>query len=182
MAKRRAPSILNPPKKLARSQPDALKDAQSAREQAEPYRLATVRFPIDALSYSWHQGSNRPLDLAHVQRLCQIFRDQGVQPNAVENHLRLACSRQHVQRMFDHLQSQDQPIEGASSLIEGPVPWPSFRDWSLHIQEKPELMAGQHRVEAFKKYRQQIGGEWVCDIYDIGIFLFPPALLPLTFM
>src|SRR4051812_45973442 len=39
----------------------AFKDAESARVQAEPYQLATAKFPINALTPTWSIGKNRPV-------------------------------------------------------------------------------------------------------------------------
>jgi hypothetical protein len=49
---------------------------KSIREQAELYRLVTARFPIAALTSTWHIGSNRPIDAKHVQDLCHIFEEE----------------------------------------------------------------------------------------------------------
>ena len=164
-----------------------MEDMKSAREQAEPYRLATVRFPIDALTYSWRHGTNRSVDETQVNRLCRLFKEHGVQQDKVDHYFRVACTYNEVQRMFDYLRSHGHSIEGASNLIKGPVPWPSFGAWFLRNTAKAELMAGQHRVEAFKRYLRQTADnrrtcttEWVCDLYDIGIIpILPVARFPL---
>jgi hypothetical protein len=47
----------------------ALTDVKSVREQAEPYRLSTAKFPLKALTPSWSIGSNRTVDMKHMQDL-----------------------------------------------------------------------------------------------------------------
>jgi hypothetical protein len=152
-----------------------LKNTQSVREQAEPYRIATAKFPIDALTPVWRIGSNRLVDAQHVQNLSRIFEQQGLQREAVENHLLIACSQAEVQRMWDHLGQTDR-----STPTLGEAKLQSFRDWMLVNGCKAEIIAGQHRVEALKAFFQQKSRLhesleedplwWVCDIYDKGMF------------
>ena len=80
-------------------------NAKSICEQAEPYRLSTARFPLEALTSSWSVGSNRTVDIKHVQDLCRIFEESGVQRECAENHLRVACTEAAVQKMVDHIRS-----------------------------------------------------------------------------
>jgi len=174
MAKHKTTSLLGRPAK--RSRKDELcedsTNGLSIREQAEQYRLATAKFPVDALTPSWSIGSNRPIDTKHVQTLCQIFEVQRLQREPVENRLRIACSQAEVQRMMEHLEKTgEQPLETSS-------PWPSFWDWMSINGRKAEIMAGQHRVEALKVFlqrRNQLHESleenpewWLCDIYDKG--------------
>ncbi|KNB16990.1 hypothetical protein FOXG_14986 [Fusarium oxysporum f. sp. lycopersici 4287] len=47
----------------------------------------------------------------------------------------------------------------------------SFRNWADFIDERPELMAGQHRIEALKDYVKQTHSDssdlwWICEFYD----------------
>ncbi|KAI1097120.1 hypothetical protein F4804DRAFT_328591 [Jackrogersella minutella] len=153
-----------------------LADTKSVREQAEPYRLATAKFPIEALTSVWKVGSNRQIDTKHVESLCRIFKEQRLQREPEENHLRIACSQAEVQRMIDHLNP-------TRTLLPACLP---FDDWMAVNGTKAELMAGQHRVEALKRYLQHLSGQsednllqrehswWVCDIYDID--RLPPQL------
>ena len=147
-----------------------LTDTKSVRERAEPYRLATAKFPIDALTPVWKVGSNRQIDKKHVQNLCRIFEEQHLQREPDENHLRVACSQAEVQRMINHLNP-------SGTLLPTYLP---FDDWTAVNKTKVELMAGQHRVDALKLYLQRLDGKsedrslgkvhswWICDIYDIG--------------
>lgn len=49
-----------------------------------------------------------------------------------------------------------------------------FSDWfKINSGEKVEILAGQHRLEALRKYVAQTGAEaselwWPCNIYDQG--------------
>jgi hypothetical protein len=53
----------------------------------------------------------------------------------------------------------------------------SFRNWAdLNGDDKPELMAGQHRIEALKDYVKQTASDpsdlwWICEFYDKGMTL-----------
>lgn len=155
---------------------------QSIGEQAERYRLATAKFPIDALTPTWCVGSNRVLDLKHVKALCQTFEQQKLQRESVENRLRVACSRAELQKMMDHLGWAGTGTDDTASS------WPSFQDWTLVNNHPAELMAGQHRVEALKMFLSKKGRLhtcsdddphwWLCDIYDRG----GSPILPVTAM
>lgn len=150
----------------------------SLREQAEPYLLATAKFRIEALTSTWSLGSNRQIHKNHVQSLCRIFEEQGLQREPVEYHLLIACTREEVQRMVDHLELAGHNLsecEGNQTL------WPSFDDWMSVNGSKAEIMAGQHRVEALKLYLRRISSNhpgtqafekdqswWICGIYDKG--------------
>jgi hypothetical protein len=185
MAKRKADSLPGRSTKRSRSRQDEvledLTHGPSIREQAEPYRLATARFPLDALTSAWSVGSNRHLDSKQVEILCQIFEKQRLQREPEENRLRIACSRAEIKRMMEHLeQASQQPLETSSS-------WPFFRDWMLINGCPAEIMAGQHRIEALKvfltrKDRPRTSPDddphwWLCDVYDRGTLLvFPPRL------
>lgn len=147
-----------------------LMDTKSVREQAEPYRLVTAKFPIEALTPVWKVGSNRQIDTKHVESLCRIFKEQRLQREPEENHLRIACSQAEVQRMVDH-------VNPTGTLQLACLP---FDDWMVVNGTKAELMAGQHRVEALRLYLQNLSSQskgtslekehswWICDIYDIG--------------
>jgi hypothetical protein len=74
----------------------ALRDAKLVREQAELYRLSMAKFPLEALTPSWSIGSNRTVDIKHVQDLCRIFKENGVQQECAENYLLVACTQAAV--------------------------------------------------------------------------------------
>ncbi|OBT95119.1 hypothetical protein VE01_07344 [Pseudogymnoascus verrucosus] len=167
MAKRKI-TVPDHPLKRARGDQTAedLTSAKSVRQQAEPYRIITAKFPIAALTASWSVGSNRPINSQHVHRLCQIFMEQGLQREAEENRLLIACSRDEVQRMIDHLG------EGGDRMGT-PPPWPFFKDWEAVNGRGAEIMVGQHRVEAVKAFLRKLEEDpnegshwWICDIYD----------------
>jgi|SRR5277367_1155937 len=172
MAKRKSTSTTGPQAKRVQQDKPAVKltDTQSIQEQAEPYRLGTVKFPINALTRIWSIGSNRPLDTRHVQALCQRFEEQHLQRELPEHHLRVACSQDEFKRMMDHIENIGQSTEL----------WPSFDMWMLVNESKAELIGGQHRVEALRLLLSRIsrrpGGSaiakdqawWICDVYDKG--------------
>lgn len=52
----------------------------------------------------------------------------------------------------------------------------SFQNWLDINDEKAEVMAGQHRLEALREYVKQTGSGseelwWVCEFYDRGKYL-----------
>lgn len=155
--------------------------SKSLREQAEPYRLATAKFRIDALTSTWSLGSNRQIHESHVQSLCRIFDEQGLQREPVENHLLIACSKEEVQRMRGHLAQAEHEISEREGISPSWPSWPSFGDWISVNGNRAEIMAGQHRVEALKLYLRRMSSShpgaqafekdqswWICDIYDKG--------------
>jgi hypothetical protein len=160
------------------SKPLDLKDSKSAREQAEPYRLATVKFPIDALSPIWSMGTNRPINETHKRTLGELFKHQGLRRSDISNRLLVACDREDVEKMKDAMGLAN--VEDDISLPVGEVQrkepaWPYFKDWMQVVGKEAELMAGNHRVEALKELlsRSEDGDDerwWLCDLYDKGLF------------
>jgi hypothetical protein len=150
--------------------PEDLRNGQSVRDRAEPYRLATARFLVDDLNPTWVDGRNRKPDKKQVSALCAIFEGQQLQRESVENRLRVLCSRSDVEQMLAHL--GDEPATETSSS------WPWFGDWIMVTGCRAELMAGQHRVAALKAFFQKkdrlhTTSEpdplwWLCDVYDRG--------------
>jgi hypothetical protein len=164
--------------KRRKKQRTPLKEAESIHDQSEQYRLATVRFPIDALTPEWKMGTNRPINEAHKRRLCQIFKEAGVLRRDVSHRLQVACTKAQVQQMLDHLKQKGLHAEGAVRAGQdapgADAEFPSFEDWSSVVGEKAELMAGNHRVEALKEYLKYFDSSqeerwWVCNLYDRGI-------------
>lgn len=153
-----------------------MKEADSIYDQAAPYLLATARFPIDALTSEWSIGVNRPIDQAHKRRLRQIFDEVGVLRRDVTHRLQVACSKAQVQQMLAHVSEEGQAqttAAAAEGAEDGDSKWPSFEGWMSVIGADAELIAGHHRVEAFKEYLQLRGLPederwWVCSIYDKG--------------
>ncbi|KAF7561207.1 hypothetical protein G7046_g2927 [Stylonectria norvegica] len=100
----------------------------------------------------------------HVSRLRRIFEQGALERQAEENYLLVQCSAEGVARMLSHL--EDPGLDPASEKVL------SFRDWmSINQDEKIEVMAGQHRIEALREYIKQIGADteewwWTCEIYD----------------
>jgi hypothetical protein len=146
------------------------------RERAEPYRLATARFPVDALTPVWREGSNRELDIKQVRDLCESFGREQLLRESEENRLRVCCSRAEVERMTAHLAATGDATSGAAPSL------PSFHDWVEVNGCRAELMAGQHRVAALRRFLQKefpnSSSEehwWACDIYDRGRPPTPPS-------
>ncbi len=186
MAKRKNTSSTAPSAKRCRSDTPLvpLTGVPSVVEQAQPYLLTTAKFPIQALTPVWKVGSNRPLDTKHVRSLYRIFKEQGLQRELGENHLRIACSRTEVDRMLGHLKRDETPAESLNLLPA----YPSFDQWVDVNGTTVEIMAGQHRVEALKLFLEHLSSRpesvahaaeqswWICDIYDIGESSPPPSM------
>jgi hypothetical protein len=171
-SKRRClPWDLTPPSKTALSVPSTSHERLTICQQAEPYRLVTAIFPIDVLTPVWKQGSNRPLNDPHKRRLCQAFH-KDLHNSDPNNALRLACSKQEIERMVAELERQGQARTDWKRRT--PDSWPSFMEWGRVNAEPVELMAGNHRVEALKEYLREENLDtpkerwWLCDVYDQG--------------
>lgn len=154
----------------------SLPAAKSVREQAEPYRICTARFPLDALTPSWTVGSNRPVNEKHVLSLCRTFEgEEGLQRESKNNYLMVGCTRDQIKHMYSHYHPVDDTLSWLGN-VSGP--WPSFDKWMTVNEKKAEIISGQHRVEALKLFLKQnskhlntSGNDehwWVCDVYDLG--------------
>lgn len=166
------------PTEARKKQHQPLKDVESVCDQAEKYRLATVKFPIDALTPEWSIGMNRPINEGHKRRLLQIFKETGVLRQDVNHRLHVACTKAQIERMFSHISQKGSQVEGAAGASENTrdVELLSFDDWNSVVGEKAELIAGNHRVEAFKEYLRYSGSVaaerwWGCNLYDRGTLM-----------
>jgi hypothetical protein len=152
-----------------------LSTVKSVREQAEPYRICTARFPIDALTPSWTVGSNRPVDKQHVLSLCRTFEGEGLLREPQNNHLMVGCTGDQIKKMQFHCHLMNETSNWLGNLSG---PWPSFDQWVTANDQKVEIISGQHRVEALKLFLQRNSKRldisenkerwWVCDVYDLG--------------
>lgn len=155
----------------------------SIHQQAEPYRLTTVRFPIDALSARWGKGKNRPIDEHHKHELHESFRTQGLLRTDSKNWLRIACAKGDVDRMEAALQAGKGPGDKQEGTESETASWPSYMRWrEVNAEVQVELIAGNHRVAALKDYLQDEPAAvderwWICEVYDRGIIvLLSPCL------
>jgi hypothetical protein len=152
-----------------------LSTVKSVYEQAEPYRICTARFPINALTASWTVGSNRPVSEKHVLSLCRTFEGDGLQRESKNNRLMVGCTRQQIEKMKFHYHLVNNTSDWLGN-ISGP--WPSFHQWMTANEQKAEIISGQHRVEALRLFLKRNGKHldmsenderwWVCDVYDLG--------------
>ncbi|KFA53719.1 hypothetical protein S40293_09646 [Stachybotrys chartarum IBT 40293] len=148
-------------RKAAFTETDSIQKPDSVRKQAEPYRLAVAILPIDLLNQSWSQGSNRDLDRNRVAHLCRSFSEGSLARRAEENYIRVSCSAAAVGNMLRAIGSSP---ESNQSVL-------SFRHWAQFNEERPEIMSGQHRIEALREYVKKTGSSpdelwWVCKTYD----------------
>lgn len=158
------------PVKSPKPSPPSFTEVDSLRKQAEPYRLAVAELPIHLLDSSWSRGNNRPLDRNHIAHLCRSFQNGGLARRAEEHYIQVSCSAAAVQRMMDAIPDADQNT--AQDRRQHVL---SFRNWAdFNGDERPELMAGQHRIEALKDYVKQTDSDvsdlwWICEFYDKGV-------------
>lgn len=135
---------------------------KSLYEEAAPYLITTARVPFDALDPTWSQGTNRPINKQHVQRLYEILVEQTPDRESAEHHIRGKCKRADVDRMLRR---------AAAAPHSSTAPYARFDLWSEVNESKIELIAGQHRLQAFAEYarREKLPPDelwWVCEIYD----------------
>ncbi|EXA30946.1 hypothetical protein FOVG_17723 [Fusarium oxysporum f. sp. pisi HDV247] len=162
-----SPSESSKPSNSQKSPPPSFTEVDSLRKQAEPYRLAIAELPIHLLDSSWSRGSNRPLDRNHIAHLCRSFQNGGLARRAQEHYIQVSCSAAAVRNMIDAIPDAD-----SSTTQDQHQRVLSFRNWAdLNGDEKPELMAGQHRIEALKDYVKQTASDpsdlwWICEFYD----------------
>ncbi|KAJ8610550.1 hypothetical protein MRB53_038455 [Persea americana] len=139
----------------------------SLEDRAEPFRLMTVKFPIDDVTPQWSLGSNRDVDAKQVRRLCELFREHGLQRRDRAHRIRLLCSARDVKKMCERLGIECQRNEHGTDL-------PVFTGWLATTSSTAEMLAGNHRVQALQAYLQEqnVTDEaerwWVGDIFDKG--------------
>ncbi|KAL2678846.1 hypothetical protein Neosp_009598 [[Neocosmospora] mangrovei] len=120
--------------------------------------------PLDALSCIWRKGTNRHLNRRHVEKLCNAFQQGNLERQEAEKFLLVQCSAEAVGRMMNHL-GQSMSGSQCNQVL-------SFEDWLVvNPNEKAEVMAGQHRIEAMREYVKQTKADskelwWTCIIYD----------------
>lgn len=164
------PSSPSKPAKSPKPPPPSFTEVDSLRKQAEPYRLAVAELPIHLLHSAWSRGNNRPLDRNHVAHLCRSFQNGGLARRAEQHYVQVSCSAAAVQKMIDAIPDADQ-----STAQDRRQHVLSFKNWAdFNGDEKPELMAGQHRIEALKDYVKQTDSDssdlwWICEFYDKGV-------------
>lgn len=144
-----------------------VRDIESVRRQAHPYWLCTARVPISALSSTWRDGTNRAVDVRHIQELCSMFLSGKLERTDEKNHLVVVSSSAEVERMKQHILDVDGALENET--------W-DFARWPTVNESKIELLDGQHRVKALEEYIRHIGAPqddawWPCEFYNRGMFL-----------
>ncbi|EGU83467.1 hypothetical protein FOPG_18980 [Fusarium oxysporum f. sp. conglutinans race 2 54008] len=165
-----SPPSPSKPVKSPKPSPPSFTEVDSLRKQAEPYRLAVAELPIHLLHSSWSRGNNRPLDRNHVAHLCRSFQNGGLARRAEEHYIQVSCSAAAVDKMM-MIMINAIPDTDQSTVQNQHQHLLSFRNWADFNDERPELMAGQHRVEALKDYVKQTTSDpsdlwWICEFYD----------------
>ncbi|KID80877.1 hypothetical protein MGU_11700 [Metarhizium guizhouense ARSEF 977] len=158
----------SPQRRALAADESSIREASSIRQRAERYRLATAKMPLDSLTCTWTRGKNRRLQQQQVSRLCDDFRELGLEREAEENFLLVQCSAAAVEQMLGFLGVGRLLKDGESARDRT---W-SFHDWLVvNSGEEVEVMAGQHRMAALRQYATKTGSDtgklwWTCYIYD----------------
>ncbi|GJN76064.1 hypothetical protein PLICBS_010175 [Purpureocillium lilacinum] len=159
----------NPPaKRAARNQ---FEERETTLGQAQQYRILTAKMPVEALAADWSVARNRMVEEKHVRALCKIFTQGGL--NRADHHVAVLATRSEVECMLRVMELHDE-VTDADDI-------PVFDDWPS-VNRPVELMDGQHRVEALKRYVSETGADkkelwWPCDFYDRDV---PPPELNLA--
>jgi hypothetical protein len=155
-------------RKKVRSTGGALLETTSIEERAEPFRLMTVRFPIDDVTPEWSTGCNRDINEKHVKQLCRLFEEYGLDRLDRAHRLSLLCNAQDVRLMCERIGIDCRPNDPGASP-------PSFKGWRSATAGTAEVLAGNHRIGALKAYlkQQKLTDDdeerwWVCNIFDRG--------------
>ncbi|KAH7150718.1 hypothetical protein DER46DRAFT_512389, partial [Fusarium sp. MPI-SDFR-AT-0072] len=139
----------------AKAFPTLLHRGRFPRKQAEPYRLAVAMLPVHLLDSSWSCGNKRPLDRNHVAYLWRSFQNGGLAHRVEEHYIQVSCSAAAVDRMINAITEANRTT--TQDLHQHVL---SFRNWAdINDDERPELMAGQHRIEALKEYAKQTASD-----------------------
>jgi hypothetical protein len=158
----------------------SVKELLCPLKQSKPYLLGTVKFPINELTSTWTFGCNRPLNEAHVWKLLETFTKRGVDRCGAKHRLYVSCSKAHFDMMMAHIEKgkereNEADTDTSVEVEESAKTWPFFEDWAAIVGQKAELLAGQHRVEAFKlmgcleESESPVGDQWwVCNVYNRG--------------
>lgn len=161
-------------KRARENAPPTFQETTSIRKQAESHRITVAKMPLDALTCRWSNGSNRQLKNSHVQKLCGLFMEGKLARQSTENYILVQCSGQSIQRAISKamLSSGNDNEENGGEDVESREML-RFDDWMVVNDEKAEVMAGQHRIEALREYVKQTKGDakdlwWVCEFYNKG--------------
>ena len=173
--------------------------SSAAYTLAEQYRIGTARLPLSVLSNVWRVRQNRPLSTKQIQHLLQVYKKEGLLQEPEAHYLIVGCTRGEFQQAIAHVTTLASTSESStaepltltcSRTLPARQTWPLLTTWSaVNNGSKVELIAGQHRVAAFKQLlleRRQgstvditVANDddddawWVCDFYDTSVAPFP---------
>ena len=157
------------PRKKPKLSTAASLETRSIEERVQPFRIMTVKFPIDYTTPNWSTGQNRDVNEKHVKQLCHLFEEYGLERLNCAHRICLLSSLQDVQRACKHLGINCVPNDPTASP-------PYFESWGETCTGPVEVLAGNHRIAALKMYleRRKLDGNraerwWLCDIYDRGM-------------
>ncbi|KAF4997267.1 hypothetical protein FGRMN_3979, partial [Fusarium graminum] len=129
--------------------PPSFIESCSIRKQAEPYRLAIASLPISVLNCSWSYSANRELDPKHIDQLFQSFCYGQLDRQSPENYIQVLCDASTYNRVLQA--SNERNLTSTAYQI------PLLYDWGTATSEQPEVLAGQHRIEALQRYAKHTG-------------------------
>lgn len=120
-------------------------DLQIFREKSRAF-LGSVKIPLEKLRHEELPDNPRQLDDENVERLVNVFHDEGCQPRESDNHVPTLIPRSAVPllRVGDDFQLFDP-------------------DHAL------TYLNGRHRIEAGRKFLTGNSKWWVADLYSDGL-------------
>jgi hypothetical protein len=148
----------------------------SLKQQAEAHFLGRAQIPVNALTGHWTLGSNRPIDGTHVNDLCRLFSENGLDRRTEPNRILVECTKEDYERMVKFNQNLIRN-RGAQTILS--TESQSFKQWMRVNKKQIEIIAGQHRVEALLVFLRNQAIEvsgfdiegnswWTCEIYNRG--------------
>jgi hypothetical protein len=148
----------------------------SLKRQAEAHFLGIAQIPVDALTGNWTIGSNRPIDGTHVNDLCRLFSENGLDRRTEPNRILVECAKEDYERMVKFNQESIRNRGAQTILCTEPQ---LFKQWMRVNRKQVEIIAGQHRVAALAVFLRNQAIEvsgfniegnswWTCEIYNSG--------------
>lgn len=131
-------------------------ELQLSTERRLKYQ-GTAKISLDQISR--HPSATQQLNPRNIERLCEIFREDGCHRFDIQNHVTAVVSRRHLKRA-----RRAARITADDLLTKPPEKTPvlCFPSGQVHC------LHGQHRLKAAKKTLAPSERWWTVDIYLNG--------------